>query len=947
MIGLSARAQETPVKDPHRVAMVIGIGEYDTAPDLANPINDARAVAAELWESGFEVIELLNPDIITLRSALQVMGERLRNDAHAAFFFAGHGIQIGTENYLLASDVRLDSGASAVLGSAVSANEIGQSLADSGSELSLMILDACRNNPFSSDASAGLAPITIRGENEVLIAYATSPGAVAFDGPDGGNSPFSSAVIRHLRTPKTEITEIFDRVRADVRSQTGGLQTPWVNSTLSDEFFLRSGELVPTRGGGDAVDTLGLLPPSSVLEAALWTSAVRGTGSAELELYLEQFPNGRFSQIARDRLNDDTSPGLPLPEGDEDTRVIIAAGTKTRLGTLISADSLPQSGDVIISQLSEGVLIEDTRGIALLGGDTISANALPDLRFVTGNSELGYIGSVTFLPDAATPISLDLVVDIETCDMVAGYPHDPQRVGRGARLELMRPRLAISACTSAVRRYPDNVRFKAVLGRAYRSAQDFTNSKKWNQMAIEADYSAALAAEGKMLLLGQGSDPDPDTSFEYFKRAADLGDTWGLNALGEAYLFGNGVERDPERGIALIMASAESGNDWAHTLMGRVYEEGQGVDVDYDQALEWFHKAAAMGDPSAKLELSHAYRNGLGTDVDKETSLRWLLSAAAQGWTFAQARLGREYAKGELMPRDAKTAVHWYKQASDRNDPEGQFLLAQALLSGDGVDADPGLAQAMLQVAHVQGNAQASLRLGREFESGKIFPKDLPRALEMFDAAWAGGHPAAGRKLANALLKGYDGTPNPKRGVAVYQEVVDQGNTWAMRDLAGILRDGKLAPKNEARSAALTIQAAEAGNTFAYRDLAKNLVSGFGGRKDEVAAFEFMAKAANADNAWAQLDLAKFYEKATGTAEDPALRTYWLLRALANTDRKAKEVSRERLEQTDLQLLISGAGQILRETKGLTGDNSAVIALQGANPAKRNDILDVISTIAE
>jgi tetratricopeptide (TPR) repeat protein len=230
-----------------RVALVIGNGAYVNAGALPNPANDARAVARVLREIGFDVAEGVNLDH---RSQERLVRDFLRKAANARvalLFYAGHGMQVEGKNFLVPVDAKL----TARTDLPFETLELDKILAglDDESRTNILILDACRDNPLaknfartasrSASSPAGLAPVSSVGSG-TLIAYATAPDQVALDG-DAGNSPFTAALVKHLRTPGLEVRQMLTRVRAEVIAATQRKQVPWDNSSLLGDVYLAGG----------------------------------------------------------------------------------------------------------------------------------------------------------------------------------------------------------------------------------------------------------------------------------------------------------------------------------------------------------------------------------------------------------------------------------------------------------------------------------------------------------------------------------------------------------------------------------------------------------------------------------------------------------------------------------------------------------------------------------
>ena len=223
-----------------RIALVIGNGAYQEDP-LANPINDANDVAQALQELGFKVTLIQNKDLRGMEDAIEDFSRELRQGGVGVFYYAGHGVQVNGENYLVPLKAKLtvqkDTRYEAVpLGKVLNAMEEAQT------SVNIVIIDACRDNPFyrkwrrasrGLGAVRGLAPVqSARG---TLIAFATAPGEFAEDG-EGTNSPFTSNLLRYIKTPNLPVELMFKQVRTDVEQETNREQTPWEQSSLVGEF---------------------------------------------------------------------------------------------------------------------------------------------------------------------------------------------------------------------------------------------------------------------------------------------------------------------------------------------------------------------------------------------------------------------------------------------------------------------------------------------------------------------------------------------------------------------------------------------------------------------------------------------------------------------------------------------------------------------------------------
>jgi Caspase domain len=229
----------------NRLALVIGQSAYKSVPALPNPANDARAVTRWLTDSGFEVLSASDLSQNQMREKVSEFAGKVAAkgpDTVALVFYAGHGLQIDGENYLVPVDIDPKREADIPL-QAVRLNDMLNTLTSVPSRMRILMLDACRNNPFPDikTAAGGLAIVETRiGAPGTFISFSTSPGAVAEDG-SGADSPYTTALLATAREPGLPIEETFKRVRLSVNKATEGRQTPWDSSSLTEDFRFSGG----------------------------------------------------------------------------------------------------------------------------------------------------------------------------------------------------------------------------------------------------------------------------------------------------------------------------------------------------------------------------------------------------------------------------------------------------------------------------------------------------------------------------------------------------------------------------------------------------------------------------------------------------------------------------------------------------------------------------------
>ena len=226
-----------------RVALVIGNGAYEHVPGLMNPINDAQDVGATLENLGFAVTRVLDANKGTIRQAVDEFQARAarKGTEVALFYYAGHGVEHEGINYIIPVNARI-ANEYQLLDQGVSLERVTLGLERSRAAFNMVVLDACRDNPFfKSRSSGGRGLAAMSGGGRSMIVFATSPGEVAADGRER-NSPFTKAFIQHAATPGLEVSAMMRQVNGTVQELTGGKQVPWFNVSYTGEVYLGDAE---------------------------------------------------------------------------------------------------------------------------------------------------------------------------------------------------------------------------------------------------------------------------------------------------------------------------------------------------------------------------------------------------------------------------------------------------------------------------------------------------------------------------------------------------------------------------------------------------------------------------------------------------------------------------------------------------------------------------------
>ena len=324
LLATSAWAQADGMR---RVALVIGNSSYTHGP-LLNPVNDARAMAKVLQSAGFSVILRTDAAQAELLSALRDFGNRLKDGGPGTaglFYFAGHGMQVKGRNFLIPLGANIEH-EDELAYQALDAQAVMDKMESAGNGTNIVILDACRNNPFVRSFRSGRQGLAqMDAPVGTLVAFSTAPGSVASDGL-GTNGLYTSHLLRAMQQPGQKVEDVFKQVRFAVLRDSARRQVPWEASSLVGDFYFvepRAGAAASNAPLPPAAGTA--LDPLAAIDEALWSAVKDSTSSAELFAYLNRFPAGLHAKEARARLADLVAPAAV---GGSTTRPAPADGSR-------------------------------------------------------------------------------------------------------------------------------------------------------------------------------------------------------------------------------------------------------------------------------------------------------------------------------------------------------------------------------------------------------------------------------------------------------------------------------------------------------------------------------------------------------------------------------------------------------------------------------------------
>ena len=376
LLPLAATAAK-PAPPPAGLALVIGNGAYRVGA-LPNPANDARAVADQLRRAGFTVTLKLDTDRRQLQEAIREYVEQLtRTRTTGVFYYAGHGVQLNWRNFLVPVDAHVRSTAE-IQSKAVDLGVLIDGLGRARNAANIVILDACRNNPFGHDFridDKGLSQLD--APPGTLLAYATAPGNTAADG-EGSHGLYTDQLLREMIVPGAAVEDVFKRVRLAVRRASQGGQIPWESTSLESDFTF-----VPGKQKRDTAREF-------EADLAAWMELGQAEAPEKLESFIRQRPGGKFAELAQFRLDQllrsrgerpvtaaPPPPACAAGEGQPAVPYRMGERYRYRTTNLVTGAETGRSDDLVTAIVDGEVRFGDGRKVVDLFGNNVRA---PDGR---------------------------------------------------------------------------------------------------------------------------------------------------------------------------------------------------------------------------------------------------------------------------------------------------------------------------------------------------------------------------------------------------------------------------------------------------------------------------------------------------------------------------------------------------------------------------------------
>lgn len=775
-----------------RVAFVIGNSDYQEISALKNPAKDVVDVSNTFRSAGFDVFVASNLTKLQFEGQFRNYLAAVDGADVAVVYYSGHGFQIGGENFLIPVDASLKDAADVEV-QAIKLNDVLQQMR-SKSKIQVIILDACRNNPFPRKdywlrdqliTASGTGLAQVRSSLNTLIAFATEPGAVAYDGA-GDLSPFSFAFSRRALAPNQEIRTVMAAVRRDVVEATKGLQVPWENSSLIDEVVLMRRSSRPSLppvlekvvlSGVGPVD-LNLPEPVEVDGGSITVSIERPPALGRLIL------NGKVVE-AGDLIQGKDLPHLqmdvPKGVGEPEEMDMLAYAARDNWGGeakgmlvfRVKSGEGAQREQVMASLEAEQKQQVLQRGIHVTGAAEAIENREIDVPVGIGavalNLDLPTDDSAVSLKVASYPatgtLSLpDRALSPEsslTVGEVEGLRYEPQ-IGASAPVEIafeiradsavskpakMKLSPSVDPCDSAAGEPLD---LQGVVPGLLPN-EIGADAVKLCEAAVKAypdvarfryELGRALLAAGKV-----------DQARKAIQQAADRGHVRAVFELGYLYATGTGVAVDRKQANTFYAAAADKGDPYGMTSWGRALFHGYGVERDTGKGLDLLLKAAAMGHTYAMNDLGAIFTEGRnGVPADQARAVAFLEAGVERQDMYSMNLLGRNYLSGAGVEKDPKTALALFQKATELGQPYAPSNLARMYRDGVGVERNPAEAQRLFEMATMRGDEYGAFdRAVLEMEKGEKADQSTAVRFLAFAAAldFRNQMPEARTNLAN------------------------------------------------------------------------------------------------------------------------------------------------------------------------------------------------------
>lgn len=637
-----------------RISLVIGIGEYGGSnTNLPNAINDAKLIDRTLESVGFSNRKLLlNPTKGQLRGAIEeisrtVAGFHANRKATVLFFYAGHGVQFGGENYLIPSKSTLFSGNPTEADyddQSVRAQWIVDKLSDAGAGRIIAILDACRNNPFNADrrgAEPGLAKMDIpKGGAETMIIFSAEPRSVAYENPGGNNSHFTRILADNIPLPGVDVAELFNIVKERVRHETKERQRPHVEGLMRFTF---KRAMADQRSG-----------PKSELAA------------------ITDVPGKDAITLLKSILQRRSLAELMADADAGDGYAMFYTGIALAEGVGGSEKNYRKAAEYLRKAVLRGVgRAASALGYMYQSGELGPVNDVEAVEWYRVGMEHGSTGAIRNLAFSYRDGK--------------GVPKDPREALRLFRLAYEKGSMPALVNMSWLHRVDDY------------GMKDLVLSKRYLELAIESGHTDAAIDLANMYSSGVLGPKDSETADKILTASAEVGCAacWAQLANNRQAEISSRAENNTpteveQRDLTKLFAKgAEAGDAAAMVEFGNRLSRGEGAEKNLVKALDWYHRADLAGNPEGTGSLGKLLESGgPGINRDPERAAKLLRRVlelekdpknrfrvyVPNYWGYGQA-LARLHASGEISGASKAEAERLYDRFGGRKSGLKRFTV--------------------------------------------------------------------------------------------------------------------------------------------------------------------------------------------------------------------------------------------------------------------------------
>ena len=735
-----------------RRALVVGIDTYEAVEVLQKARNDAKSVAAALETSGFQTKLVLDPDRLGLLTVLTEFTNSLVPGDEVVFYFAGHGIEVSGRNYLLAADIpAVEPGSELIVTeSGLAVDRVLDMLAAREVQVSVLILDACRKNPFpkknarSVGGTRGLAAMD--PPEGAFILYSAGSGQEALDrlndADPNPNSVFTRILLPLLTEPGLEVPNMARRVRGEVRELAQSIrheQFPAIYDQLDGSFALMKGK--PRQF---------VASDPCIAARADWELVAGSNSLAAIDAYIGTHKScAVLAALAKDKRKS---------VAERVTEVAVAPGG-------ISQCVLKASSDyVTFSELEKSNLEE------LIAICRAAAKKAP-----SDGATLGALGRALMAADKNEEA---VEFSQKGCDfgdrMACNSLGLSYETGRGVSQDLPKAvQLYTQACEAKNGISCRNLGSLMLEGKGL--AQNAEQAVALFKKSCDFGHATGCMKLGWQVENGDGAKQDYERAVALYRQACDGGDATGCNNLGVAYARGRGIAEDKLRAFQLYQTSCDMGSNLGCTNAGTLLRLGNGVLQDYPKAMRLYQQACERDDPLGCNLVGYMFDNGLGANTDYKQAAVFFEKSCDAGNRTGCENLGLMYQYARGVTKDLVKATTLYLQSCDLGNVTGCSRAGYNVQKGIGATADEGAALALFQKACDGKDPLGCRRLGYAHANGLGTPRDDVKAVVAYRIAAAGGDAWGMNNLGFKLNYGNGVAENPREAAQWFIKAVQAG----------------------------------------------------------------------------------------------------------------------------------------------------------------------------